>query len=171
MTADPESGLLDYEAAAPSEGKPALRLWLRLLASSNLIENEVRARLRQRFDVTLPRFDLMAQLERAPEGLSMGELSRRLMVSNGNVTGVTERLVGEGLVTRVAAPADRRSQIVRLTPAGRAAFAEMAAEHERWMAGFFAGLEREELAELMRLLGRAKQSVAAAIAAGQEQES
>ncbi len=81
-----------------------------------LIEQRVRARLRERFAITLPRFDLMAQLERNPQGLKMGELSRRLMVTGGNVTGLTDQLVGEGLVERRPIPGDRRAYAVRLTP-------------------------------------------------------
>ncbi len=148
----------DYETAADRH-KPELRLWLRLLTCSNLIENEVRARLRESFQMTLPQFDLMAALERAPDGLSMGELSRRLMVSNGNVTGVTDRLVNEGLVARETSRTDRRAAVVRLTPAGRRAFLAMARIHESWIHDFFAGLSREEIGQLMALLGRAKRSV------------
>lgn len=160
---------VDYETSAQGHGKPELRLWLRLLSCTLLIENEIRARLRQRFGVTLPRFDLMAQLDRAPDGLTMGELSRRLMVSNGNVTGITDRQVAEGLVTRSPSPTDRRTMVVRLTPAGRAAFAEMARVHERWIVELFSGLSREEKGELMRLLGRAKESVRTAISGGERQ--
>lgn len=149
--------------AEGSDRKAALRLWLRLLACSNLISGELRSRLRSHFDATLPRFDLLAQLDREPEGLAMGELSRRLMVSNGNVTGVTERLLTEGLVTRVAAEHDRRSQIVRLTPKGRETFADMAAEHEAWVSECFSGLSTEEMNDLTRLLGRLRESVAQSV--------
>ncbi|MEE8271567.1 MAG: MarR family transcriptional regulator [Alphaproteobacteria bacterium] len=144
---------------AAADGKPELRLWLRLLTCSNMIEAEVRARLRRDFAVTLPRFDLLAQLDRTPQGLTMGALSRRLMVTNGNVTGVVERLAAERLISRTPAPNDRRTQLVRLTPAGRKAFRTMAAAHERWIAGIFGDLSRAEIAALMDLLGRAKQSV------------
>ena len=95
-----------------------MRLWLRLLTCTTLIETEVRRRLRDEFDVTLPRFDLMAQLDRAPNGMTLGELSQRMMVSNGNVTGLVERLVEQGLVERTPAPNDRRAQIVSLTAEG-----------------------------------------------------
>ena len=153
----------DYETAAERH-EPELRLWLRLLTCTSMIEAEIRGRLRDRFAVTLPRFDLMAALDKAPEGLTMGELSRRLMVSNGNVTGVTDRLVAEGLVSREPAPNDRRAAVVRLTPEGRRAFAEMARVHEDWIADFFSGLDAQEVARLMDLLGRAKRSVRASIA-------
>lgn len=152
------AGAVDYETAS-DVSKPELRLWLRLLTCTAMIEGEVRTRLRQEFAVTLPRFDLMAALDKAPGGLTMGELSRRLMVSNGNVTGVTERLVAEGLVTRLPAPGDRRTQYVKLTEAGRRAFHAMAEAHERWIAAMFHDLDRDEIAELMRLLGKAKRSV------------
>ncbi len=143
-------------AATRPASKDALRLWLRLLACSNLIERQVRARLRKEFVATLPRFDLMAALERAPEGLSMGALSRRLMVSNGNVTGVVERLAREGLVKRSSPPGDRRSYEITLTKRGRSAFAAMAAAHEHWIGEFFAGLTAAEVETLVALLAKTK---------------
>lgn len=147
----------DFETAPG--GKPELRLWLRLLTCSTLIEGEIRARLRHSYDVTLPRFDLMAQLAKAPNGLTMSELSRRMMVSNGNVTGVTERLVAEGLVSRTPSPTDRRTQYVRLTLDGRRVFREMAQRHESWVMEMFGDLDADEVADLMRLLGKTKASV------------
>ena len=120
--------------------KRELRLWLRLLTCANLVERMVRTRLRAEFGVTLPRFDLMAQLERAPEGMTLGALSRRMMVSNGNVTGLVERLVALGQVERARDPRDGRVAVVRLTAAGRGAFAAMARAHEDWIAEAFAGL-------------------------------
>jgi len=154
-------------ADAPAGHKRELRLWLRLLACANLIEGEVRRRLRLRFDTTLPRFDLLAQLERAgPEGLTLGEVSRRMMVSNGNVTGIAARLVAEGLVARRTDPADRRAGTLRLTPRGRREFARQSAAHEDWIAELLAGLGPAEQASLHRLLGRAKQGARAAIGEG-----
>jgi DNA-binding MarR family transcriptional regulator len=153
---------LDAETRAaerPEDHKDELRLWLRLLTCTNLVEAEVRRRLRTTFGLTLPRFDLMAQLERAPEGLTLGELSRRLMVSNGNVTGLVERLAEAGQVERVPHPVDRRVVHVRLTEAGRAAFAGMARAHANWVGALFGGLSAEEVRTLLRLLGRLKQSV------------
>jgi DNA-binding MarR family transcriptional regulator len=143
-----------------------LRLWLRLLACANLIEGEIRSRLRARFEVTLPRFDLMAQLERAPEGLTLGELSRRMMVSNGNVTGLVERMAKSGHIRRVPHPTDRRIVYVRLTESGRTAFAEMARVHAAWIAELVAGLEGGEARALMELLGQLKQSVRSVVAEG-----
>jgi DNA-binding MarR family transcriptional regulator len=145
----------DRETRASREDHRALRLWLRLLTCTQLIEREVRGRLRASFSTTLPRFDLMSQLERHPEGLKMNELSRRMMVSGGNVTGITDQLVREGLVER-AADADRRAFRVRLTRAGDKAFAEMAREHEAWVVELLAGLSRAEHKQLFDLLAKVK---------------
>jgi DNA-binding MarR family transcriptional regulator len=149
----------DRESALMSDDKLELKLWLRLLTCGNLIESAVRARLRQTFATTLPRFDLLAQLDRAPAGLTMGELSSRLMVSNGNVTGLTDALVREGLVSRLPEPDDRRSLRIRLTAAGKRAFDAMTPTHEQWIDEMMAGLTRAEMARLLELLGRLKQSL------------
>ena len=148
-------------ATQASKDHDALRLWLRLLACTTLIEGRVRAGLRERFATTLPRFDLMAQLERNPEGLRMGELSRRLMVTGGNVTGITTALVAEGLVERRAIPGDRRAQLVRLTPAGKRTFDAMAVEHERWVKDMVGGLTPADRERLRALLGKLKTTIAA----------
>jgi DNA-binding MarR family transcriptional regulator len=148
----------DRESALMSDDKLELKLWLRLLTCSNLIEGEVRARLRESFATTLPRFDLLAQLDRAADGLTMGELSSRLMVSNGNVTGLTDALVREGLVSRLPEPEDRRSLRIRLTAAGKRSFDEMTPTHEHWIDQMMAGLTRTEMAHLLELLGKLKQS-------------
>jgi len=150
--------VLDRESRATVDDHRALRLWLRLLTCSQLIERRVRSRLRERFDTTLPRFDLMSQLERHPAGLRMSELSRLLMVTGGNVTGIVDQLVKEGLVERADDAADRRAWRVRLTRAGGRAFAEMAREHEAWVVELLAGLTRKESDALMQLLARLKQS-------------
>ena len=152
---------IDQESRARGSDHEALRLWLRLLTCTNLIEGRIRARLRENFDCTLPRFDLMAQLERHPEGLKMGEISRRLMVTGGNVTGVTDQLVKEGLVTREGLPQDRRAYVVKLTAAGRKAFARMAQEHEQWVVGLFDALGEQERRQLHGLLGELKQALGA----------
>ncbi len=144
---------------APQDHKADLRLWLRLLTCSNLIEGEIRRALRDRFDTTLPRFDFLAQLERAPDGMTLGDLSKRMMVSNGNVTAVAEPLLQAGLIERSPMPADRRVQIVKLTPLGRAEFAKMAEDHEGWIATLFAGLRPGEISDLLRLLAKLKSSV------------
>jgi DNA-binding MarR family transcriptional regulator len=118
----------------------SLRLWLRLLTCSSLIENQVRKRLASQFKTTLPRFDLMAQLERSPEGLQMGELSRRMLVTGGNVTGIVDQLERSGLIVRAADPEDRRAYRVKLTKDGQRQFAKMAAEHESWIVELFDGI-------------------------------
>lgn len=148
---------MDMEARAHSEHPEALRLWLRLLTCTQLVEKQVRANLRERFDTTLPRFDLMAQLERAPEGLKMSELSRRMMVTGGNVTGITDQLVAEGLVDRADVEGDRRAWRVRLTAKGRKVFHEMATAHEAWVVDAFSGLNDKDIATLYRLLGKVKE--------------
>jgi len=144
-------------AERPGDHKAELRLWLRLLTCTNLIEAEIRRRLRVH-DVTLPRFDLMAQLEKNPAGMTLGELSSRMMVSNGNITGLVERLVEQGLIDRRPSPRDRRAQIVSLTAEGRRTFRAMARDHEGWIAEIFAGLDAADIDALMALLGKAKQS-------------
>jgi DNA-binding MarR family transcriptional regulator len=153
----------DLESRASDAHHDSLRLWLRLLTCTQLIEGEVRARLRRDFAITLPRFDLLAQLERHPQGLRMGELSRRMMVTSGNVTGITDQLVEEGLVRRVETPDDRRAYLIKLTPAGKRAFDKMAAAHEEWVIELLGGLSTGEREQLGRLLGKVKQHVNAAV--------
>jgi DNA-binding MarR family transcriptional regulator len=148
---------MDLEARAHSEHPDELRLWLRLMTCTQLIEKQVRNSLREQFTTTLPRFDLMSQLERAPEGLKMNELSRRMMVTGGNVTGITDQLVSEGLVERVDVANDRRAWRVRLTARGRKLFNDMAQQHEAWIVDAFAGLNPKEIAQLHKLLGKVKQ--------------
>ncbi|MHC5652787.1 MarR family winged helix-turn-helix transcriptional regulator [Stappia sp. ICDLI1TA098] len=160
----PAGVTLDAETRLHGDGdhQTELRLWLRLLTCANLIETDIRSQLRAEFDVTLPRFDLMAQLERTQDGLTLGELSRRMMVSAGNVTGLVERLVQDGLVERRPAPGDRRSALVSLTAAGRASFEGMAHAHGDWIGEIFAGLEPADMEALMRLLAKTKASAMAA---------
>jgi DNA-binding MarR family transcriptional regulator len=142
------------EARAAPDDHSAVRLWLRLLSCSTQIEQQVRGRLRQRFGTTLPRFDYLAQLERHPDGLRMSALSRYLMVTGGNVTGLTDQLVADGWVERVADAQDRRSLLVRLTPKGREEFLAMATEHEGWLIEMFQGFEPAHRDTLYELLGR-----------------
>jgi DNA-binding MarR family transcriptional regulator len=158
---DERSPPLDRETTAalrPADHKAELRLWLRLLTCSTLIESGIRKRLRETFDVTLPRFDLMAQLDKTPGGLTLGELSQRMMVSNGNVTSIVEALVGQELVDRKPSPQDRRAQVVSMTAEGRRFFRQMAIAHEAWIAETFAGLSPMEVEQLMALLSKAKLS-------------
>ena len=148
---------MDLEARAHSEHPDELRLWLRLLTCTQLIEKQVRNELREQYATTLPRFDLMSQLERHREGLKMNELSRMLMVTGGNVTAIVDQLEHEGLVERLDEPADRRAFRIRLTRAGERAFAEMARAHEGWVVELLAGLSRREQDDLLKLLAKVKQ--------------
>jgi len=162
MSKKPVSAAADTETRATSEHAPDLRLWLRTLACTNLIENHIRSRLRAEFDITLPRFDLMAQLERSPLGLKMGELSKRMMVTGGNVTGITDQLVAEGLVVREDSPKDRRAYIVKLTQEGRRSFRKMAEAHEKWVVELFVGMDEEQRGQLYELLAVLKTSASKA---------
>jgi DNA-binding MarR family transcriptional regulator len=132
----------------------SLRLWLRLLTCTHLIETHVRKSLAKEFKTTLPRFDLMAQLERAPQGLQMGELSRRMLVTGGNVTGIVDQLERGGLLVRTEDPADRRAYRVKLTKEGRRLFGLMAAEHETWIVKLFSGIPKREQRALTESLSR-----------------
>ena len=166
MSALPELSTTDHESRVVDEHHQALKLWLRLLACTTRVEGVVRQRLRSEFETTLPRFDLLAQLEREPEGLSMGELSQRLMVTGGNVTGITDQLEGEGLVVRAEHPGDRRAFRVRLTTAGRRQFRRMAATHEAWIVELFDGWSAEQKTQVQALLAVLKQHLAAFEAPG-----
>lgn len=153
---DPPAEALDLETRTTTKDHQALRLWLRLLSCSVRIENQVRGDLRRQFDITLPRFNLMAQLDRHPEGLRMSELSRRLMVSDGNVTGIADQLEREGLVLRSLDRHDRRAITLRLTASGSQRFREMAVYHARWIIELLSGLSREEKQLMFELLGKLK---------------
>ena len=156
MSAVPNVSSNDLESRIVDDHHQALKLWLRLLACTTRVEGVVRNRLRSEFATTLPRFDLLAQLEREPGGLTMGELSQRLMVTGGNVTGVTDQLEAEGLVKREAHPSDRRAFSVQLTPAGRRQFRRMASVHEQWVIELFAGWNADEKAQVYSLLAGLK---------------
>jgi DNA-binding MarR family transcriptional regulator len=145
---------LGLEARAQADDHLDTKVWLRLLACSTQIEQAIRQRLRARFGTTLSRFDYLAQLQRQPAGLRMNVLSRYLMVTGGNVTGLTDQLVKDGLVQRLDDPEDRRSYRVQLTERGRADFAEMAAEHERWLGELLGGLSPADKEALYGQLGR-----------------
>lgn len=162
---NPRLAQLDSETKvleSPHAHKDELRLWLRLLTCTNLIEAGIRKRLAERFETTLPRFDLLAQLERAPKGMTLGDLSRRMMVTNGNVTGLVERLVQSGHLKRSSLPNDRRVQIVKLTAKGQTHFNRIAAAHEEWIAELFAGLTPRDIDGLIQSLGKLKGSVKSA---------
>ena len=149
----------DQEFRAHADQHASLRLWLRLLSCTTRVEDKIRQKLRESFDITLPRFDLMAQLERHPDGLSMGELSRRMMVTGGNITTIVDQLEKERLVLRVVGVNDRRSFTVKLTQAGKDAFTDMAVAHEAWVADLFEGLSVSQQTELYTLLGAMKKNL------------
>ena len=153
------SGDLEMIVHGPSgRNKPETRLWLRMLSTTKLITTEIRRRLRAEFGATLPQFDLMAQLYRETDGLRLGELSKRTMVTNGNVTGLVERLETDGLVKRVTPDKDRRVTVAQLTPAGTELFTAMAAAHEGWLRELFADLDAETVSALWSDIGRVKSS-------------
>jgi len=139
--------------------KESLRTWLRLLSCETVIEQQLRTLLRQNFSVTLPQFDVLSELERAGDPLTMSQLSKELMVSNGNVTGVIDRLEKTGFVKRVRAEHDRRIQFIELTAKGRKEFNRMASRHERWVAELLSELSMTDMNQLQDLLLKARQSV------------
>jgi DNA-binding MarR family transcriptional regulator len=147
---------MDREFIARRGDHSALRIWLRLLTCTQLIERRVRSGLREEFATTLPRFDLMAQLERHREGLKMNELSRMLMVTGGNITAIVDQLEKEGQVERLDDSADRRAFRIRLTRSGEKSFTEMAAAHEQWVVELLGGLSGKERDELLKLLAKLK---------------
>lgn len=143
-----------YDTAPEKASKNRLRLWLKLLKTTNLIEDELRRRLRNEFDRTLPRFDVMSALDRNPDGLKMSEISRLLQVSNGNVTGIVDRLVKDGLAERCNVPNDRRASRVHLTQKGRHEFVSLADEHEKWVDELLGCFDEKEVAILFRLMDK-----------------
>jgi DNA-binding MarR family transcriptional regulator len=161
MASHEASDLPSYEEHVLEQD--TLRLWLRLLSCTTLIENQVSSRLRGEFETTLPRFDLMAQLARSPEGISMSELSQRLMVSGGNITGITDNLERDGLVERIIPPGDRRAKLVHLTPKGRVVFDQMAEVHATWIKSLMGQLTELEQQQLYLLLGKLKRHVSASL--------
>lgn len=150
-------------ADAPDDHHDQLRLWLRVFSVARLVESEIRSRLLAEFEVTIPRFDILAQLYRVPDGLVLGELSKRLMVSPGNITAVIKRLVDDGFIIRAHNPSDRRENIVLMTEFGREKFGQMAAAHEEWIRNLTADLTPADLRALMGLLQKMKGSVRRAL--------
>ncbi len=153
--------------SAAEHSKESLRTWLRLLSCETVIERQLRTLLRQNFSVTLPQFDVLSELERADDPLTMSQLSKELMVSNGNVTGVIDRLENTGFVKRVRAEHDRRIQYIELTPQGSREFDRMAVAHEQWLAELMSGLSLTEMGKLQRLLLKTRQSVSSNWTTGQ----
>ncbi len=147
------------KGSAAEHSKESLRTWLRLLSCETVIEQQLRTLLRQNFSVTLPQFDVLSELERAGEPLTMSQLSKELMVSNGNVTGVIDRLEKVDFVKRVRAERDRRIQYIELTTTGRKEFGQMAIEHERWLADLMSDLSMTDMGQLQHLLLKTRQSI------------
>ena len=145
---------------APTAGhsKESLRTWLRMLSCETVIEQQLRTLLRQNFAVTLPQFDVLSELERAGEPMTMSQLSKELMVSNGNVTGVIDRLGKTGFARRVRSEHDRRVQFIELTTKGRKEFDKMATQHERWLGDLLSDLSLTEMGKLQELLLKTRQS-------------
>lgn len=139
--------------------KTRLRLWLQLLKSSKQIESVLRERLRNRFDTTLPQFDVMAALYRFDRGLKMSALSSELKVSNGNVTGIVDRLTEDGLTVRAPVDGDRRAMLVKLTRKGREQFSLMAAEHESWLDQILDSISQGEAEILIEQLADLHHSI------------
>lgn len=156
MPNDPPPSPLDHETRLQADDHTALKLWMRLLTCTSLVESSVRQILRSDFESTLPRFDLLAQLDRHPQGLRMSELSQRLMVTGGNITALADQLEAEGLLRREPVRDDRRAIRLKLSAAGRRRFAEMAAGHERWVISLFKALSHDEQRQLLALLGKLK---------------
>ncbi len=150
---------VDHETVLDADDHTALKLWLRLMTCRDMIGGTLQRRLRYDFNTTSPRFELLAQLDRHPEGLKMSELSQRLMVTGGNVTALADLLEAEGAIVREPVADDRRAIRLRITPAGRERFAVIAREHERWVISLFEGLTRTEQQALYALLGKVKGSV------------
>ena len=153
------NSVTDHETRLVESDHHSLKLWLRLLTCSSLIEKKLRDELRLSFDMTLPRFDFLSQLERAPDGLTMGELSKRMMVSGGNISGIAAQLVDEGLIDRCQVPNNRRTFIVTLTQKGRNEFETIAKAHERWVIEMLGQLDQDDVKQLMNLLLKVKNTL------------
>tara|TARA_B100000965_G_scaffold394400_1_gene406575 strand:- start:338 stop:820 length:483 start_codon:yes stop_codon:yes gene_type:complete len=153
------NSVTDHETRLVESDHHSLKLWLRLLTCSSLIEKKLRDELRLSFDMTLPRFDFLSQLERAPDGLTMGELSKRMMVSGGNISGIAAQLVDEGLIDRCQVPSNRRTFIVTLTQKGRNEFDTIAKAHERWVIEMLGQLDQDDAKQLMNLLLKVKKTL------------
>ncbi|MEQ1690550.1 MAG: MarR family winged helix-turn-helix transcriptional regulator [Gemmatimonas sp.] len=141
---------------APSDHE-SLRLWLRLFTCTTLIARELGSALKREFGSSLPRFDLLAQLDRAPKGLRMGELSERILTTGGNVTWLVRALESDGYVSRRVSADDKRATVVRLTPTGRRHFAAMARSHEGWIIAMFSALPSADRRAMHTRLGVVKE--------------
>ena len=170
-TSEPVADLEIWARGGRTGQKAQLRLWLRMLAITKTVSQEIRSRLRIVFGVTLPQFDILAQLYREPRGLRLGELSRRTMVTNGNVTGLADRLEAEGLLRRETLDDDRRVTVARLTPLGRERFAEMARAHEGWLRELMADVDDKTLQTAWDALAEVKASAVRRAGAGDDDEA
>lgn len=146
---------------ASNHSKESLRLWLRLLTCESMIEQYVRTKLRETFAITLPQFDVLAELDYVGKPLTMTELSTQLMVSNGNITGVVDRLVRDAYVERLPSPADRRVQLISLSNKGKQEFTKMALQHELWIAAAFEELDVDDIQKITQLLNKANDKLKA----------
>ncbi len=155
----PRSARIDSGKLTQSRSKQALRLWLRLFSCQSMIEDIIRVRLRDDHGITLPQFDVLAELDNAGEPLTMSELSQHLVVSNGNITGVIDRLEREGFLKRVRSSEDRRVQYIQLTDEGKKRFQIIATEHEAWVANLFSALDRDEVDQMINTLKKTKESI------------
>lgn len=142
----------------PSE-KEGLRLWLRIVSLTQMVEQQIRTMLREQFDSTMPRFELLSALDRVPDGLTMGELSQWLMVTKGNVTGIAERLSEDGLIKRYPTPTDRRSFCVTLTAKGKKLYKEMEQEYENLLDKTFAEVSLDDSDVFTGVLAKVKDSI------------
>lgn len=149
----------DLETRLQGDDHHSIKLWLRLLTCSSLIEKYLREKLRDEFGTTLPRFDFMAQLQRNPQGLMMGELSELMMVSGGNISAIASQLVKEKLISRTALPTDGRAFLVKLTPVGAKTFEKMAKRHEEWVVELLGKLQKKEIVQMTEELGHLKEAV------------
>lgn len=136
---------------AQPHAKQSLRVWLRMLRATTIIEKRIRAYLKSEFDSTLPRFDVLSALYRETAPITMSQLTDHLLVSNGNLTGLVNRLVEDGLILRESDPGDRRAQRVMLTAQGRAAFRDMAEKHEALIDSLFAAMSDEDMETMLQL--------------------
>jgi DNA-binding MarR family transcriptional regulator len=158
MSEDQEAIVADRESAAHSDNRLQLRVWFRLLTVFKMIEGKLRTRLRTKFDVSIPHFDVLAILDARKEPMTMGELSAGLMVTTGNVTGIVDTMIEEGLVTRSPNPADRRSHLIQITPVGHKMFSSIAPALAKWFEEAMSSMSKAEIVLLLELLGKFKKS-------------
>jgi len=155
----PRSSRIESSTSSKTRSKQTLRLWLRLFSCQSMIEDRIRTLLRNQHGITLPQFDVLAELENVDRSLTMTELSKLLVVSNGNITGVIDRLERDQFLTRIRSEKDRRVQHIRLTSQGKARFLKIAAEHEQWVAQLLSDINPKEVDQMIELLKNTKESI------------